>query len=298
MNVHAFRLFHEVVINGGVMKASQHLHISQPAVTAQLRNLEKELGLELFRPKGRGLALTEAGERLAGMGGRFFALEREIEREAARIRDGQLGRLRIAATYLPANMLLPSWIASFAGIYPDVDIGLATVNSREAFRRLLHHEADLAVVGGGRELPPGLAHEPLMEDELWFVVPGAHPLAGSETTLAALLVEPFVVREEGSSGRELLLALCRLHGQPLPRIGLQCSGTAETVRAVAAGYGAALVSALEVRENIARGEVGRVRIAGVRVGNPIGLYTREGDALTPCAKQFVRFARSASGLPE
>ncbi|MDF2717441.1 MAG: transcriptional regulator [Paenibacillus sp.] len=289
MNLHAFRVFHEVAESGGVTKASDRLRISQPAVTAQLRNLERELGLVLFRAKGRGVALTEAGERLAEQGRRLFALEREIEREAERIRLGEQGRLRIAATYLPANMLLPRWIARYKREYPKVDIFLSTVNSSKAFDRLLHYEADLAVVGGGRELPDGLAHKPLMQDELWFIVPGGHSLAGREASLQRLAAEPFVVREEGSSGRELLEALCRLHGVAMPEIGLQVSGTGETIRAVTAGYGAALASALEVRESIGRGEIARVSVEGIRLHNPIGLYTRSGETLPPFARMFTDF---------
>lgn len=287
MNLHAFRVFHEVAESGGVTKASDRLRISQPAVTAQLRNLERELGLVLFRAKGRGVALTEAGERLAEQGRRLFALEREIEREAERIRLGEQGRLRIAATYLPANMMLPQWIARYKREYPEVDIDLTTLNSSKAFDRLLQYDADLAVVGGGRELPDGLAYIPLMQDELWFIVPGNHPLAGREATLRRLVAEPFVVREEGSSGRELLEALCRLHGVAMPGIGLQVSGTGETIRAVTAGYGAALASALEVRESIGRGEIARVAVDGILLHNPIGLYTRSGDPLTPSARKFI-----------
>jgi DNA-binding transcriptional LysR family regulator len=300
MNLHAFRMFYEVVESGGVTKASERLRISQPAVTAQLRNLERELGLVLFRAQGRGVALTEAGERLAEQGRRLFALEREIERDAERIRTGELGRLRIAATYLPANMLLPRWIALFKRQFPNVDIVLTTVNSREAFDRLLHYEADLAVVGGGRELPEGLAHVPIMQDELWFIVPGDHPLAGRESTLGRLLAEPFVVREEGSYGRELLEALCRMHGISAPGIGLQCSGTGEAIKAVTAGYGAALASALEVRESIERGEVARVKVEGVRLDNPIGLYVRKGEPLPPSAGKFGEYIASVrqAAIPE
>ncbi|PYI52660.1 LysR family transcriptional regulator [Paenibacillus flagellatus] len=297
MNLHAFRLFHETVECGGVTKASERLRISQPAVTAQLRNLERELGLTLFRAKGRGLALTEAGERLAAEARRLFALERDIEREAERIRLGETGTLRIAATYVPAHMLLPAWIAPFKRAHPDVNIVLTTVNSLAAFDLLLHYEADLAVAGGGRELPAGLAYEPLLRDELRFIVPAGHPLADRTVTLARLFAEPFVVREQGSSGRETLTALCRMYGVAAPAVGLTCSGTGETIRAVAAGYGAALVSALEVRDSVRRGEVAVVEAEGVRLPNPIGLYRRQDDPLPPTADRFARWIAETRGSP-
>ncbi|MEF3303261.1 LysR substrate-binding domain-containing protein [Paenibacillus sp. GYB003] len=199
----------------------------------------------------------------------------------------------VSFSKLPANMLLPGWIAAFKGELPDIDIAITTLNSREAFERLLRYEADMAVVGGGRELPAGLSCRPLMLDELRFIVPGRHELAGRKATLARLLAEPFVVREEGSSGRELLLALCRLHGAPATRIGLQVSGTAETIKAVAAGYGAAIASALEVRDSVSRGEIGVVTVDGIRIDNPIGLYVREGERRPRKRRQAPPWAHTA-----
>jgi DNA-binding transcriptional LysR family regulator len=293
-------MFYEVIECGSVTKAAERLRVSQPAVTAQLRKLERELGLTLFRPQGRGIAPTEAGRWLADRARVLFALERDIERGAQLIRLGEKGTLRIAATYLPANMLLPGWVANWKRAHPEIDIVLTTSNSREALDRLLHYEADLAVVGGGRPLPAGLRREQVLYDELCFIVSSGHPLAGRNATRERVLAEPIVAREKGSSGRELLAAICQMHGVPAPLIGLQCSGTAETIRAVASGYGTALASALEVRDSVERGEVSRITVDGVRIENPIGLYLRAGEAPPPAAENFatyIRARRSEGSLP-
>ncbi|MGO4371768.1 LysR family transcriptional regulator, partial [Paenibacillus sp. MCAF20] len=101
MNLHALKLFHTAAQEGSVTRAAELLRISQPAVTMQIRNLEKEIGMPLLLPKGRGVMLTEAGQFVAEQASRLFALESEIDRSLIDFKSGLTGKLRIAATYLP-----------------------------------------------------------------------------------------------------------------------------------------------------------------------------------------------------
>lgn len=103
MNLHALRFFSKVAETGSVTLASEMLRVSQPAVTAQIKRLEQELGIRLWSPQGRGVALTDAGRMLASEAQRLFDLERSIEERLEGIRAGTEGSLHISATYLPAN---------------------------------------------------------------------------------------------------------------------------------------------------------------------------------------------------
>ncbi|SFL26232.1 DNA-binding transcriptional regulator, LysR family [Paenibacillus sp. 1_12] len=288
MNLHALRLFYEVASLGSVTKAAAVLHISQPAVTAQIRNLEKELALTLLSPHGRGVILTEAGGLVYTQAARLFALELEMTRQITAYREGSLGKLRLAATYLPANHLLPAWMAAFKTKHERIEMSLTTSNSRASFNELLHYEADLAFVGGSKEAPEGLLREELLNDELWFVVPAKHPLAGMTVSLALMLQQPFVLREEGSSSRETLFALCRQHQVQLPQIGLQFNGQHETMRAVISGYGATFISALEAAEYIHQQALARVYVEDIYAPNPIAVYRRSDEDLSPASEQFLK----------
>jgi DNA-binding transcriptional LysR family regulator len=175
MNLHALRIFHTVARLGSVTRAAEALHISQPAVTMQLRSLEKEHGLPLTRMQGRGIVLTDAGSWLAAQADRLFALEADIASSLEAYREGREGTLKLAATYLPANFLLPAWLAEFRQIYPGVDCSVLTSNAQLACERLLRYEADVAFIGGIRAFPPEVLAEPWMEDELWFVASPGHP---------------------------------------------------------------------------------------------------------------------------
>jgi Transcriptional regulator len=298
MNLHTLRLFHAVAEAGSVTRAAERLRISQPAVTSQIRKLEGELELRLLEADGRGIRLTEAGRLLAERAARLFSLEADIERMLAEYREGRSGSVRIAATYLPANHLLPVPLAAFRAERSDVELSLTTVNSKAAFERLLRCEADIAVIGGGRPAPDGLACTPLIEDRMLFAAPADHPLAGRSVPLAELVRHPFVLREEGSSTREKLLAICQALNAAPPRAGLTAGGPYETIRAVKAGCGIAFVSALEVRDELARGELAVIDVPDVRAVNPIALYTRQDEPLSPAARLCLEHIRSAVRPPD
>ncbi|GGH77803.1 DNA-binding transcriptional LysR family regulator [Pullulanibacillus pueri] len=288
MNLHALRLFYTVTKCESVTAAAEQLRISQPAVTAQIKKFERELGLPLFKPKGRGVILTEFGESLAKQAKHLFALEQHMESTIEAFLSGKKGKIRIVATYLPANFLIPEWAATFKTQYEEVDITITTTNSQGAFEQLSSYEADIAVYGGGAaHHPDTIAWEELFEDELWFVVAPQHHYAHQEVSLEEMMTEPFIMREEGSSTRERLVALCQSHDIKPPTVALQFNGLHEAIRTVMAGYGVNFISSLVVRDYVARGELARVKVRGLKLVNKIALCTRKHDTRSPLVNHFI-----------
>ncbi|NAP01440.1 LysR family transcriptional regulator, partial [Halomonas sp. MG34] len=200
MNLHALRIFTQVAKFGSVTRTAESLLISQPAVTAQLRKLEQEVGMKLITPKGRSIQLTEAGELLANHSKRLFALEADIESKMKDFSTGNRGSLRICSTQLPASTVLPHWIVKFKQKYPSVDVQLYKGNSDWTFERLLDYSVHVAFVYS-EQLGEGVESHTLLDDELIFIVPGEHRLAGKEASLEELIREPFILREKGSATR-------------------------------------------------------------------------------------------------
>lgn len=292
MNLHALRLFYTVAAARSVTRASEQLNISQPAITAQIKKFERELGFQLLKPQGRGIVLTDAGEQLDILAKRLFAVEQQIYQFADNYNSGSIGQIRIAATYLPAHFLLPAWIARFKQRFEQVEMKISTTNSADALKQLLQVEADIAIYGGAAEqYPEEIQAEELFQDELWFVVAPHHPYADKRVTLAEMMMEPFVMREEGSSTRERLLSLCRTYNTAAPKISLEFNGLHEAITAVIAGYGANFVSSLVVKEFVARGELCRVHVEGIRLVNTIALCTRKNEPLPAAAGHLVQMIR-------
>ncbi|BFH64308.1 LysR family transcriptional regulator [Paenibacillus azoreducens] len=292
MNLHALRLFHVIAKTGSVTRASELLNISQPAITAQIKKFEKELGLTLMMPHGRGIMITSAGEQVAVLAKRLFAVEQQIEQFAMEYGRGAQGHIRLAATYLPSHFLLPAWLARFKQQYEQVEMSITTTNSSEALKLLLNVDVDMAIYGGlPEEYPDNVQTEELFQDELWFVVAPNHKFAGQHITLQEMMKEPFVMREEGSSTRERLLALCRTYSAPAPKIALQFNGLHEAITAVIAGYGANFVSSLVVREYVSRGELCRVYVEGIELRNVIAICTRKHEPLSAAAANLIGLIR-------
>ncbi|WP_411552013.1 LysR family transcriptional regulator [Paenibacillus lautus] len=292
MNLHALRLFHVIATTGSVTRAAELLNISQPAITAQVKKFEKELSLTLFKPQGRGIGLTEAGAELLPLAKRLFSVEQQIEQFCRDYRSGSRGHIRLAATYLPSHFLLPAWLAKYKQRYEDVEMSITTTNSSDALKQLLNMDVDLAIYGGlPEESPDTIQTEELFRDELWFVVSPDHRYANQHISLDEMMREPFVMREEGSSTRERLFALCRTHSAPSPRITLQFNGLHEAITAVIAGYGANFVSSLVVREYVERGELSQVYVNGIELQNIIAICTRKHEALSAAAMNFVEMIR-------
>lgn len=295
MNLHALRLFHVIATTGSVTRAAELLNISQPAITAQIKKFEKELSLTLFKPQGRGIGLTAAGAELVPLAKRLFSVEQQIEQFCLDYRSGSRGQICMAATYLPSHFLLPAWLAKYKQRYEEVEMSITTTNSSDALKQLLHMNVDLAIYGGlPEESPNTIQIEELFRDELWFVVSPDHRYANQRISLEEMMREPFVMREEGSSTRERLFALCRTHSAPRPRITLQFNGLHEAIMAVIAGYGANFVSSLVVREYVERGELSRVYVDGIELQNIIAVCTRKHEPLSAAAMNFVDMIRNQS----
>ncbi len=151
---------------------------------------------------------------------------------------------------------------------------------------------DIAIYGGLPEAyPDTIQTEELFQDELWFVVAPHHRYANQRVSLEEMMKEPFVMREEGSSTRERLLALCRTYNTTAPQIPLQFNGLHEAITAVIAGYGANFVSSIVVREYVERGELCRVYVEAIHLQNTIAICTRKNEPLSAAATNLIQRIR-------
>lgn len=294
MNIHGFRLFYQVAKMGSYTKAAEWMRISQPAVSSQIKKFEQEIGIPLFQQHGRGIKLTEFGAELAEKAQNFFAFEEQIESFIEDYQHANTGSLHIAATYLPANFLIPRWAATFKAANENVNLVITTTNSKGAFQHLTQYKAEVAIFGGGiSERPKEIEWEELLEDELWFVVSPDHPYANKHISLAEMVKEPFIMREEGSSMRDRLFSLCQTYQVTPPKVALQFNGLNETIRSVMEGYGANFISSIVVREYIENQQLARVYVQDVHVTHKIAICTRKNEKQSLLVKKFIETCKQS-----
>ena len=234
------RSFEAVVRLGGVGRAARALHLAQPTVSTQIKELAAVLDLVLFEPQGRGLAPTAVGERLAMAVREMGVAWQGFEEDAAALQGLRRGRLRIAAV-TTTEYFLPDLLGPFARQYPGIQIELAVENRDAVVARLERGDDELAAM----MLPPShlpLSRWPFLENPLVVIAPAEHPLAGRRRLkLADLTGEPLVSREAGSGTRAAAeQAFATQDIEWLPRMAL---GSNEAVKhAVRAGLGLAVLS--------------------------------------------------------
>ena len=215
MNPEHLALFHAVVETGSITAGAAHLHLSQPAGSKRLAELERLVGLTLFdRLPKRGVRLTAAGEVLATFSGRLVALQAQAERSLRGMVNLESGRLAIGASSTIGAYLLPAPIAAFRSDHPGLEIELRIGNSDTIVALLRDARIDIAFTEDNRAAPgDGITSEILCADELVVVCRPGHALLQRPPLPPDELVRyPFILRESGSGTRGVLETAFAAHG--------------------------------------------------------------------------------------
>jgi DNA-binding transcriptional LysR family regulator len=281
------KVFQVVAEQLNYTRAAQLLHLSQPAVSMQVKQLEDAVGLPLFEHTGRKIQLTEAGREIYQYARTMFQTFEEMEEVIAAMKGLGTGHLKIAVAST-VNYFAPRLLAAFSRNYPGIDLHLDVTNRQRLMELLINNEIDIVLMGR----PPKdieLEYEPFMENPLVVIAPPGHPLHGQERIPAQRLGEEvFIMREDGSGTR---LAMERFFAERNIAIstGMQMTRNEAIKQAVRAGMGLGVVSSHTIELEL---ETGRLVVLDVD-GFPLRRYWymvyRKGKRLSPAAKAFHDF---------
>ncbi|QIE54987.1 LysR family transcriptional regulator [Pikeienuella piscinae] len=260
LNFKQLRAFHEVAKADSVTAAARKLNVSQPAVSLQIKALEKECDLKLWnRVHGRPV-LTPAGVRLLGYTERIFALAIEAEREMELLRKSAGQLVVISTTKLIAAYYLPTAIGAFRALHSDVNVQLDIGGNTWAIERVRSGASDLGIV-----VNPGsrsFVRYPIYTDPLVIIVPTTHRVALDPDAELDFEQEVLILREPGSRTRALAEEALRASGRRIGQI-LELADAEAVKRAVRAGIGISIITEQAVQEEIEAGNlVGRPFLDG------------------------------------
>ena len=246
---------------GSLTKAAERLHLTQPAITRQMRALERELGASLLTRTSQGVALTPAGHAVLAHAREAIAAVRAARQAAAAASGAGALRLRVAAGLMATQYVLPAVVAAFQARHPEVEVELQPVHHRVAVERLLGYAADVAVIASPVRSPLVKA-TPVLRDPLLVV--GARGASGASA-------EAGPVRLEALQGKTLLVlapgtGLHELIEEALRRRGVSCHlvehPNAETIKtAVRLGMGVSILPVSAVKEELSAGTLTAREIA-------------------------------------
>lgn len=293
MDTRQLAAFCAVVERKGFSHAAERLGVTQPAVSLQVRSLEKRLGVQLLDRSGRRVEPTEAGWRLFHGAQRLLALEEQLVVEVAGDGDGALGGdLKLGASTGPAAIAVPLLLCEFQRLNPGVHVQLEVHDTQTVVERVADRQLELGIVGAARR-HRGVRYEPFFRDEVILACPGGHRFAGRTVTVDELREETLVVMQEGAGVRQIVEDELRGLGTRLRDLEVRLElGLQESVRsAVVAGYGVAFISRTAVESELASGQLAEARVEGIDARRQISLARGTGRVPTRAGEAFVAFAR-------
>jgi len=293
VNLNQLRVFCEVVERRGFTRAAEALYLTQPAVSRQVRDLERHFGVELFEQIGKKIFPTEAGNTLYNYAKQLFQTLNDLESEIDQLKGLKKGHLRIAASPTAGTYLLPPLLGHFKRKYPGVEITLEIHNSQQVLQKLREYQQiDLGVTERLAE-EEALYSEPFDTDELVVIVSTDHPMADRDVLQPTdLQGERFILREPGSGTRALVdeeLARLNLRVRPVMELG----STAAVKQAVAAGLGISIVSSRSIKLEINAGLLRMLRCPGMRLTREISFVHHKDRRLSRAASAFLQILRKA-----
>jgi DNA-binding transcriptional LysR family regulator len=286
------RILKAIAAEGSFKRAADSLYVSQPAVSLQVQNLERQLDVPLFDRGGRRAQLTEAGHLLLEYGDRILALCQETCRAIEDLQNLQGGTLIIGASQTTGTYLMPKLIGVFRHTYPDVAVQLHVHSTRRTCWSVVNGQVDLAIIGGEvpLELQSSLEIAPYAEDELALVLPVFHPLAQKDTVQREDLYRlGFITLDAQSTIRKVIdQILVRGNIDPrLLKVEMELNSIEAIKNAVQSGLGAAFISVSAIEKELKLGALKRVNIENVVIKRTLSLILNPNRYRSKASEIFI-----------
>ena len=287
LTLRQIEVFNAVARHQNYTRAAEELHLSQPAVSMQIRQLEEGIGLPLFEQVGKQMHLTDAGDQMYIYSREMAGLLDEAEIVFEAIKGVKHGTLTISVA-TTASHFATRLLAEFAKQHEDITISLDVTN-REALRRQLeNNEPDLVIMG---QPPEGVDVEAavFMDNPLVMIAPAHHPLTGQKKIpLSHFANENFVVREQGSGTRGATQRFFDEHGVPF-NTGIEMTSNEAIKQAVEAGLGLGIVSIHTLELELETRRLNILDVQDFPIMRHWYVLQRKGKRLSPAAQTFKEF---------
>jgi DNA-binding transcriptional LysR family regulator len=292
LNFHQLRLFYMVAKLRSVSRAAEALHISQPSVSAQLRDFEQRHGVDLLRRTSRGMRLTDAGQTVFGHAKRLFEVADDLQSALTELGSGEGEQLTIGGSLTAGEYYLPAVSNLYHQAYPRVRPVLTLDNSNGILARIARREFDLGFVGTTR-VGSNLVATPCWRDEIVVIAaPNSVPQSqDAALTVSALASRNFVLRELGSGTREQVERSLQAHEIAVD--AAMTVGSPEAVkRHVAAGVGWGFASRRSIVTELSAGQLAVIEVEGWCCVRDFCAVHHRSHSLTSAQARFLEIAKT------
>ncbi len=297
INFHQLLIFHNVAQLGSFTRAARELNISQPAVSIQVKELERNLDTVLVNRVRRGVFLTDSGEIVYGYTKRIFSLADEMRLAVQDIEGLQAGKLTVGSSSTPGEYILPLAMGIFRERHPKIEISLSISNTQTIVDQILNREMDLGMAGADVDIK-GLSSFPYVQDEVIIVAAPTHPLVRErrQVSLKDVAGQPLIMRESGSATRNAATDFFNAHSMDV-HIAMELGSNEAVKRAAAAGLGLGLLSKFSVGPDVMAGYLSVLRVRGWKCERPLIVFYRDDVRMSAVQQSFLRLLQVERPIP-
>lgn len=294
MEDHKLKVFCTVAETRSFSKTSEIIHLTQPAVSLQIQSLEEVYETKLFDRSSSSINFTPAGEILYRYAKDILALYAEAEKEIGKITGLIKGSITIGASTTIGNYVIPSVIADFKKNHLKIKINVLIGNTRRVVDMLNSGVIDLGLVEGETSRHK-LKTEPIISDELCFIVPSFHPWSRKKIiSILDVTKEPFIIREEGSGTRQMIEKYLTSHGINISdmRIALVLGSTESIKEAVENGIGISIISKWAARKEAKYGSLKMVTPREDKIIRNFSLIMQKNAVFSHAVDEFLAYLKA------
>ncbi|HEY6515645.1 MAG TPA: LysR family transcriptional regulator [Steroidobacteraceae bacterium] len=286
MNLHHLAIFHTIAETGSISACAERMHISQPAISRQLKEFERRIGVVLFERLPRGMRLTQPGEVLRDYAARLFEIARAAEVAVRELSDARQGYLSIGASNTVGTYILPSLLARFRRSHPSIRVSMFVGNTEQVSQGVHDLRFMLGFIEGPLHVPD-LRADRFIDDEIVPVASRDHPLSGRKRLVPAdFSGQPLLMRELGSGTRELVEKRLQRHGVR-PGYIVEFGNTEAIKQAAIHGGGIAWLPRVSMPRELAAGELVRLPVNPLVIRRPLSVIRRSNGYTAPATEAFL-----------
>ncbi len=298
MKLSQIEAFCAVILAGSISQAARQVHLTQPALSLQIRDLEEFFCVQLLERTNKGVKPTPAGEQVYYYGQKLISLKATLCSEIEKMQSSVARQLRVGASTVLGGYAIPCSIHSFKEKNPHAQVSLTIANSRNVLEMLLDGKVDIALIEGAtpkntRQGVDELVSRSIGEDDLVLVTSSALIPEGKETvTLEELKALPLIIREQGSGVRAIVENALLSLGVKLEDLNIIMEvNSLDAIKAML-GKGYAIISYIAVRKELYNGTLKALAVKELSCKNTFTMFHKRSAFLAPLEKSFVDFMRS------
>jgi len=295
LNIYDLLVFLEAAECGNFSETGRNLHLSQPAISQKIDNLQKHFGMRLFERDGRAMRLTEAGQALRPLAKELLGVARRLDETMVSLQGEVVGEMNIGCSTASGKYLLPGLIATFREMYPLVRINVQVTSRKSVMDKLL--SGDVALGISSKQIPHrDLEYQNFFTDDVILIVPkGHHWIEQAPIKAEDILTEPIILREPAAGTRDVFMEALLARGISPDMLNVAMElGNAEAIEmAVEQGIGVAFLSRLAAARGLELGYISTVSVEGMDLSRNIYLARCKRSPFTRAQIEFWNFVGDA-----